>query len=99
MGSTKLQINENLKELGASVLIYPGDDEGHTTLDTLKTIGSVGGGIITVLGVIVEINWISGLGAIFLGISLGPDIWRGANAPAPVCSTENDGNLICGDGG
>ncbi|WP_246112310.1 hypothetical protein [Thermococcus aciditolerans] len=97
--SAELQFDGKAKELGATVIIYPGDDEGGTGWNTLKTIGAVGGGVVTVIGVAVEINVLSGLGIFFLGLTVGPDVLRSINAPTPTCSGENDGNLICGDGG
>ena len=97
--SVKLQLGNALKELGTTVLVYPGDDKGGSTVREIVGVFTVGGGVTTIVGAITESSLLAYTGVGMLFAPLVVYSLANIHAPSPAGSNEDDGNLIYGDGG
>jgi len=81
-------------------MIYPGDDKEGAKKelpDYIITGAELGGAFLTVAGFVIGSGEIVSTGGVLLLlVPIVVNGYRGATAPTPICSVEDDNNLICG---
>ena len=100
MITVDLQVANKHHTLGYVTMIYPGDDKEGAKKelpDYIITGAELGGAFLTVAGFVIESGEIISTGGVLLLLILiVVNGYRGATAPTPICSVEDDNNIICG---